>query len=124
MNFPTSIQAHRDNVGALRCVISGRPNPTLHHAQGPSIRCRLQEMGLDSTKSQSMRGNGEALLIPLDALYHTGQLGIDMGMGRETWENRFGSQAEFVDRVSKLVGYDLFELHHLWLKPTKIFRRR
>lgn len=124
MNFPTSIQEHRDNVGRLRCVVTGKPSPTLHHAQGPSIRARLAEMGLDSTKSMSMRGNGEALLIPLDAEYHTGKYGIDTGYGRESWERDFKSQAELIDTVSELLDYDLWQLHILWMKPSKIFRVR
>lgn len=81
-------------------------------------------MGLDSTKSMSMRGNGEALLIPLDAEYHTGKYGIDTAYGRESWENDFGLQSNMVDSVSEQLGYNLWLLHRAWLKPSKIVPRR
>lgn len=126
MKFPRTKQDHKTNIGRLDCVISGRPNPTIHHAQGPSINERLRALGFDS-KGMSMRGNGEALLIPLDAEYHTQPgLGIDMGIGRATWEARFGAQADLIDEVSSLVGYDLWALHVEWYRQPlpKIFRRR
>ena len=127
MNFPRTAKEHKTNIGRLDCVISGRPNPTIHHAQGPSVKARLVTLGFDPSKSMSMRGNGEALIIPLDAEFHTQPgNGIDMGIGRATWEEKFGAQADLIDEVSSLVGYDLWQLHVLWYsRPLpKIFKRK
>jgi hypothetical protein len=71
-------------------------------------------MGLDGSKSLNQKVS-EALIIPLAAWLHTGREGIDGQMGRETWELARGTQASYIDRVSELVGYDLWELHRLWL---------
>lgn len=130
MAFPRNVAAHYAIIGQQACVISGAMKPTIHHAQGPSIRARLVALGIvgkfDGTKSLSMRGTGDALLLPLAAQYHTGAEGIDAGLGRTTWEETFGAQADFIDRVSSLIGYDMWELHRLWYEPVlpKIFKRR
>ena len=125
MNFPKTEKIHKNNIGRLPCIVSGG-TATVHHAQGPSIRARLVLLGFDSSKSLSMRGNGEALLLPLAAHYHTGAEGIDGGFGRRKWEETFGEQAILIDQVSLQVGYDLWELHKLWYTQAlpKIFRRR
>lgn len=83
-------------------------------------------LGFDATKSLSMRGGGEALLLPLDAEYHTGRFGIDGGIGRATWESVYGAQAIMIDRVSEQLGYSMWELHRAWYAQAlpKIFRRR
>jgi hypothetical protein len=126
MTFPATPKAHHTIIGRLDCVISGRPSPTLHHAQGPSIKARLAALGFEPSKSLSMRGSGEALILPLDAEYHTGKWGIDTGFGRGTWEETFGAQADLIDEVSSMVGYSLWDLHVLWYsRPLpKIFKRK
>ena len=48
------------------------------------------------------------LVIPLDALMHTGALGIDGGMGVLSWENCYGSQVQHLDRVCVLLGYNVW----------------
>jgi hypothetical protein len=48
------------------------------------------------------------LQLPLAPLYHTGDLGIERGV--ETWEGRFGTQVEHLERVSRELGYDVFAL--------------
>lgn len=122
MKFPSHTQ-HEDNVRALPCIVTGGL-ATLHHAQGPSINRRLRSLGLP-TKGLGERGNGPALLLPLRADLHCiGPEAIDGGIGRETWELKYGEQADMIDRVGQLLGYDLWELHKLWLPPTKILPRR
>lgn len=53
------------------------------------------------------------LVIPLAAEFHTGDYGIDTGMGRfktvESWEAYFGSQLGHLIVVSRRLGYDVFE---------------
>lgn len=123
MTFPRSPKEHFTNVGRLLCVVSGRPNPTIHHVQGPSIRRELSARGYDPTKGMGRRGYGDALVIPLDAEFHTGRHGIDGHVGRGAWEERWGEQSRFIGVVSEAVGYDLWELHKLWLPVSRIFRR-
>lgn len=120
MDFPKTVEEHRTNVGRLRCVITDRPNPTLHHAQGGSIRRRLSEMGYDPSKSLNQRGSAsEALIIPLAAELHSaGKDGIDGQIGRMSWEDRYGEQARYVDEVGELLGYSLWDLFILW-SPRK-----
>jgi len=50
------------------------------------------------------------LVIPLDAEYHTGNHGIDTSMSVTTWEHLFGKQADMVDEVCELLGYDVWKL--------------
>lgn len=106
--YPVTIKEHRRNVGQLRCVVSGRPDPTLHHCKGGS----LADAGYHSGMAQ--RGVSEALIIPLDARYHTGPDGIDYGVGVRSWEERFGAQMDHLEDVGEQLGYDLFQLHRLW----------
>jgi hypothetical protein len=124
MSFPKSPTEHERNVRALPCIVSGGKS-TFHHAQGPSINARLRELGLP-TKGYGERGNGPALVLPLAAhLHFFGPEGIDVGgMSRGEWETKYGSQAEMIDRVGTLLGYNLWDLHRLWLVPSKILPRR
>lgn len=59
------------------------------------------------TRGRSQKGSGW-LVIPLAAEYHTGNKGIDSGMGVETWERCYGSQVEHLKTVSALLGVDVF----------------
>jgi hypothetical protein len=108
--FPTTTREHWNNVGSLRCMVSGAPNPTLHHVHGGSILAR----GIMHGKSKKP---SDALVIPLAAMYHTGDEGVDV-IGVTTWEFKYGTQAGMVDRVSEQVGYDLWELARLWSPST------
>lgn len=81
-------------------------------------------MGL-SSRGIGQRGNGPALLLPLRAdLHFFGPEAIDGGIGRATWEAKYGPQDVMIDRVGELLGYDLWELHKLWLPASKIVPRR
>lgn len=81
-------------------------------------------MGLAS-KGIGQRGNGPALLLPLRAdLHFFGPEAIDGGIGRKTWEYKYGEQAVMIDRVGDLLGYNLWDLHKLWLPESKIVPRR
>lgn len=94
---------HWNNVGNLKCVMSGRPNPTLHHCHGGSMVVRGVQRGGSQKTS-------DFLVIPLDAEYHTGNNGIDTAMSVNAWEDLFGDQADMLDEVSELLGYDVWEL--------------
>lgn len=82
-------------------------------------------MGLPH-KGIGQRGNGDALLLPLsEALHFAGPHGIDVGgLSRREWEAIYGKQADMLDRVGEILGYNLWELHVLWMPPTKILPRR
>lgn len=118
MSLTTSIKQHYANVAALRCVVTGDTQVTLHHCHGGSMRERLVSLGMDATKGMGMRGYSDALIIPLRIDHHSmGVNAIDGQMGVKSWEARFGKQADFVDAVGELVGYSLWELHARLMSP-------
>lgn len=49
------------------------------------------------------------LVIPLDWMMHTGNLGIDGSMGVWTWEERYGRQVDHLDDVCRQLGYNVWE---------------
>lgn len=106
--FPATVKDHHANVRALRCVITGSPNPTLHHCHGGSVADAGYLTGT------AIRGVSDALVIPLKADFHVGDEGIDYGVGVLTWERWYGTQIEHLQDVSEQLGYDLFELHRIW----------
>jgi hypothetical protein len=109
--FP-SVTRHHANVRGLPCVVTGRPGATMHHVHGRSVGARLLMLGMDPCKGLGMRGYSDALVIPLAIEYHSiGPLAIDGQLGTTAWEKRFGSQADHVDEVSRLLGYSLWEMH-------------
>lgn len=124
MRFPETVKQHRANVARLNCVITDRPHPSFHHAQGGSVAARLREMGLEGHPSRKDR---EALIIPLAPEYHyIGPEAIDGQIGRTSWEEKYGEQAKHLDDVSELLGYNVWELHRLWtagLKKRATIRR-
>lgn len=106
-------QRHQDAVRELGCLVTGfSTDVTIHHVHGGSISERLSELGLDPTKGLGMRGHSEWLVIPLTLTLHSlGPTAIDGSMGVRTWESVYGKQADMVDRVGKLLGYDLWAKH-------------
>lgn len=122
--FPETVSQHHANVRRLRCVVTDRPNVSLHHAQGGSVRGRLSAMGYDPAKSLNQRGSGsEALVIPLAAeLHYFGMDAIDGHIGRRTWEDKYGAQADHLDDVGRQLGYSLWELFRLWAPEKAIIR--
>lgn len=111
-------QRHQDKVRALGCIVTGSGSDvTIHHVHGGSISERLSSMGLDPTKGFGMRGHSEWLVIPLTLTLHSlGPTAIDGGMGVRSWESVYGFQADMVDRVGKLLGYDLWAKHASFLR--------
>lgn len=102
--MPTAeVKRHWDRVGQLRCLITHRPGPTLHHCSGGSMTAIQGLTGVALKAS-------DWLVIPLAEIMHTGALGIDGSMGVETWEGYYGSQVEHLDEVSRLLKYNV------WLK--------
>ena len=61
-----------------------------------------------------LRGGGQKvsdwLVIPLHADFHTGQYGVDTGIGVVTWESMFGRQVDHLATVCAYLGYDVFAL--------------
>lgn len=102
------IRDHWDRVVALRCLVSGDPRVTLHHAKGGSMRDLLGCAG-NPGKGQKV---SDWLVIPLAWRYHTGDFGIDTGQGvyrtKEQWELAFGKQTDMLARISQHCGYDVF----------------
>lgn len=101
--MPTAeIKRHWDRVGSLRCLITGKPAPTLHHCRGGSM---VPIIGLKSLSQKT----SDWLVIPLDEIMHTGALGIDSGMGVKTWEEKFGQQVLLLDQLCWVLGYNVWE---------------
>lgn len=97
---------HHANVRALPCVVTGRLGATLHHCHGGS----LKELGWSINRPRN-----QALVIPIVIEIHSiGPLAIDGDFGVPAWEARFGTQASFIDEVSEILGYSLWDLAELW----------
>lgn len=114
--MPTAaINKHWDRVRRERCMISRLPDPTIHHCKSGSM-----------TKIIGLHGTGKKvsdwLVIGLNARYHTGDLGIDGGLGVETWERWYGTQVELIDRLSLLLGYNIW--HRADIDRSIIIRRK
>jgi hypothetical protein len=101
-----SIKQHWHNVAELGCIVSGAPSPTLHHVHGGSV---TQELGFDWQPGMAQKQN-HFLVIPLAARLHTGNEGIDSGMGVQSWELLYGTQMDHLRAVSEALGYDVLEL--------------
>jgi len=113
-DLPRTINEHHKNVGALRCVVTGNPQVTLHHVHGGSVAEAGYHTGTAS------RGVGEALVIPLKDDYHTGDFGVDSGLGVLTWELYFGTQMDHLRYVGEQLGYDIFRLNRVWKEHPPI----
>lgn len=104
-----SITAHIKRLRAMPCVISGDTRVTLHHCKGGSMR---ELLGCAGNPGKG-RKVSDWLQIPLAARYHVGDFGIDTGMGiyktKEQWEMAFGKQTDFLIRISRQLGYNVFE---------------
>jgi len=102
------IEDHWNLVASMRCVVSGDPKVTLHHCKGGSMR---QVLGCAGNPGKGQKVS-DWLVIPLAWRYHTGDFGVDTGQGayktKEQWEVAFGSQVDFLVRVSRHCGYNVF----------------
>lgn len=98
-----SVTNHHKLVRSLGCIVSSYGGEIeLHHCHGGSMR----ELGPGPGMAQC---NSDWLVIPLRKLYHTGALGIDSGLGVESWEESFGRQVDHLTEVSELLGYNVFK---------------
>jgi hypothetical protein len=95
------INAHWDRVRALGCIVTGKPNPTLHHVHGGSMRgIAVSGMGMKAS---------DWLVIPLDISYHSlGPRAIDGSMGVAEWERLYGRQLDHLKNVCRLLKVDVF----------------
>lgn len=95
------VQRHWDRVRALGCIITHRPEPTLHHCKGGSM---LEVIGLHGAALKV----SDWLVIPLDQEFHTGDHGVERGV--KSWEARFGRQVDLLDLVCRRLGYNIWTL--------------
>lgn len=96
------IKRHWRRVAAMGCIVTGAPEPTIHHVHGGSMKIYVHR-GMRQKTS-------DWLVIPLCAELHTGNLGIDNGcMTVAEWEQRWGTQVEMLDRVSRELGIDVWK---------------
>lgn len=98
-----NVTTHHRNCRLLGCIVTERPEPTIHHVHGGSI----VEFGV-------RRGGGQKtsdfLVMPLDADLHVGRNGIDYGIGVLTWERTWGTQLYWLTELCHKLGYDVFAL--------------
>lgn len=103
-----TITAHEKRLRSMPCMISGDPKVTLHHCKGGSMR---ELLGCAGNPGKGAKVS-DWLQIPIAERYHTGQFGIDNGMGiyktKEMWEAAFGKQSDFLIRLSRQLGYNVF----------------
>ncbi len=101
------IKRHWNRVAGLDCIVTRQPFPTIHHCKGGSM---LLIPGLDHPGWAQKQDDW--LVIPLAAILHTGDLGIDNGMGPFksviAWEAKFGSQVDHLDEVCRRLGYNVW----------------
>lgn len=100
------IKQHWNRVADLGCIVSGGP-ATIHHCKGGSM---LLIPGL--VHPGGAQKQNDWLVIPLAGRLHTGDLGIDNGMGpfksKDMWEAHFGAQVDFLDEVCRRLGYNVW----------------
>jgi hypothetical protein len=102
------IKRHWGRVAELGCIVTRQPEPTLHHTKGGSMLLipGLQHPGWAQKQN-------DWLVIPLAAILHTGDMGIDNGMSPfksvDAWERKFGQQVDHLDEVCRRLGYNVWE---------------
>jgi len=102
-----SVSQHEKSLRELPCAVSRKKPVTLHHCHGGSMVGFPVGMG---------QRQNPFLQIPLHADYHTGDFGIDSGMGMwvDRWEDTFGTQLSHLAWVEQRLGYNLAELADEW----------
>ena len=103
------IKRHWDLVAQIGCLISWSDiGVTLHHVHGGSM---LEIEGFNSP-GWAQKAN-DWLVIPINEKFHTGDHGIDNGMGKyksvTEWEAAFSTQVEFLDQVCRQLGYNVWQ---------------
>lgn len=100
MSKPKSdIERHFEDVQDLGCLVCGQ-FAVIHHCMGGSIK----DLGFHKGMGQK---NNDWLVIPLCPRHHNGDEGLHT-IGVLSWEERFGTQADFLGEVSNLLGLDVF----------------
>lgn len=107
-----SVSKHEKNLREMRCVVTRNPFITLHHCHGGSMK----EMGWHVGVAQKQN---PFLQIPLKGDYHVGDMGIDSGMGVETWEQKFGRQWDHLIWVNDQLPYNLFAQAVKWEEKNR-----
>jgi hypothetical protein len=96
------IRRHWDRLREMGCIVTGRPDPTIHHCHGGSMRDLGIQKGIGLKTS-------DWLVIPLAAELHSiGPNAIDGAMGVKDWEYLYGSQVEYIDEVCRRIGIDVW----------------
>ena len=57
--------------------------------------------------------------LPLSAEYHTGNMGIDSGMGVLSWEEKFGAQWDHLIWVNDQLPYNIFAQAVMWEEKNR-----
>jgi hypothetical protein len=98
-------QRFHDRLRAMGCIVSGRTDRvTIHHVHSGSIA----ERGFNRGGAQKL---SDWLVIPLDLFLHSmGPEAIDGACGVQTWESKYGKQADYIDRLCADMGMDLWAL--------------
>lgn len=82
---------HMEQVAALGCIICRRP-AELHHPR--------KGMGLGQR-------NSNWTVIPLCPDHHRiGGIGVAIHAGQRTWEAKFGTEAELLEKVRHEIGWE------------------
>lgn len=98
-----TVSEHWRVVRDLGCCITRRPDPTLHHCHGGSMR-GIVHRGIGQKTS-------DWLVIPLDIRLHSmGPNAIDGSMGVVRWERKYGRQLDWLRWVSDQIRMDVFML--------------
>lgn len=88
-------QSHKNRVAALGCIVCRN----LGHGQSPAEihHVRFQQgMGQRASDFE---------VLPLCYLHHRGGIhGVSFHAGQRTWEVEYGTEAQLLEQVSKLLG--------------------
>jgi len=107
-----AVSTHEKNLRQLRCAVTRNPSITLHHCHGGSMKFADWHVGMGQKQNPFLQ-------IPINAKYHTGDLGIDSGYGVESWERDFGTQMEMLAWVNDQLGYNIFAEAVRWEQENR-----
>jgi len=98
------IKRHWRRVSELGCLVTRRPEPTIHHCHGGSM------LTVPGFVNPGMRQkSSDWLVIPLTMELHTGNKGIDV-IGVKTWENQYFNQVILLDEVCRRIGVNVWAM--------------
>lgn len=112
---PAAVRRYWNQLAAMGCIISGGP-AEIAHCHGGSITERTGEKA-KGVKLAYM----DWLVLPLAPRYarHPYPLALDTDV--EAWEARYGTQAEWIDRMIARTGVNVWEKarsRHAWAEPA------